>query len=525
MGRGAALAVTLPMINTISSCAGIKINASEYILKPLQPSLEDELLLTEGFNYEVLIKWGDIINSSGAKFGFNNDYIAFIPFEYNPLEGLLWVNHEYPDPVFLSQYKRGTAKTKEQVINELNSVGGSILHIKKGTAGKWQVLQDDQYNRRITGLTPIPIISDRIIENSAIATGTFGNCAGGVTPWGTILTCEENTEGYYGEVGYTSSGERIPPKGFSYYGYNQYFNYPPEHYGWVVEVNTYTGEAKKLTSMGRFAHECATVRLAANGTPVVYTGDDAENEHLYKFISDKKDSLEKGKLYVADFQNKKWQSLMIEEQPVLQKYFKDQTEILIRTREAAKLVGATPLDRPEDIEIDPLTGAIIVSATNNYTTGNFYGSLLRLMETNNDPLSMTFEPDKFLSGGPETGFACPDNLAFDKNGNLWLTTDISGLKINTEQYKAFKNNGLFYIPMSGENAGIPIQIASAPVQAELTGPYFAPDNESMFLSVQHPGELTLDIEHPTSNWPDGGNAMPKPSVVVITGEMMKDLLS
>ena len=119
----------------------------------------------------------------------------------------------------------------------------------------------------------------------------------------------------------------------------------------------------------------------------------------------------------------------------------------------------------------------MVSLTNNTTVKNYYGSILKIVEDNNDHAALTFQSDTYLAGGEETGFACPDNMAFDLAGNLWFTSDISGSKMNKEPYKAFKNNGLFLVPRSGDQAGQVIQMASAPADAELTGPWFAPDGK------------------------------------------------
>ena len=107
---------------------------------------------------------------------------------------------------------------------------------------------------------------------------------------------------------------------------------------------------------------------------MAYSGDDANDEHLYKFISSTPSSLKEGTLYVADTINGKWLPLDWEQQPVLKQQFKNQTEVLIRAREASKLLGATPLNRPEDIEIDPVSGNILISLTNNKPKNDFHGS-------------------------------------------------------------------------------------------------------------------------------------------------------
>ena len=255
-----------------------------------------------------------------------------------------------------------------------------------------------------------------------------------------------------------------------------------------------------------------------DGRLVVYTGDDSNDECLYKFIGAKPDDLKEGTLYVANTEKGEWISLDYKEQSILQEHFADQTEVLVRLREAAKLVGATPLNRPEDIEIDPLTGHVLISLTNNL------GSIMKIEEENGDKSALKFKAETYLAGREETGLACPDNMAFDPQGNLWITSDISGSAVNKEPYLPFGNNGLFLVPAAGEYKGQVLQIASAPVDAELTGPFFSPDGKTLFLSVQHPGEKGKGLDNLTSHWPAGGNNTPKPSVVAISGQALSDLM-
>lgn len=473
----------------------------------LVPGKADKLLTVQGLHSQVLIRWGDALNSKD-KFGFNNDYIAFNPLEDN--RAILWVNHEYVDPQFI----KGWERSKENIDAEMREVGGSLFEIER-SKNSWKLVKNSGYNRRLDAHTRIPFAWEGPIAGAKDALGTFGNCAGGYTPWGTVLTAEENFDYFYTD--YDRKGKEIQK---SFQGWEKaYPERSPQHYGWIVEVNPRTGEAKKLVSLGRFAHECAAVTKGKDGKIVAYSGDDTVNEHLYKFISDSTDSLEKGKLYVANFERGEWISLQIGDQPVLKKNFKNQTEIQIFTREAAKLVGATPLDRPEDIEFDPLTGNVIVSLTNNKPKGNYYGKILKIVEE--DPTSLRFKHDTFLAGGKELGFACPDNLVFDKSGNLWFTSDISDKDMHVGPYEGFGNNGLFVFLRSGELAGKVYRVAQAPIDAEFTGPCFSPDYKTLFLSVQHPGEGGSP-EKPTSHWPDGGT--PKSAVVMLSGPTLNQIV-
>ena len=188
------------------------------------------------------------------------------------------------------------------------------------------------------------------------------------------------------------------------------------------------------------------------------------------------------------------------------------------------LVGGTPTDRPEDVEINPIDGTIYIAHTNNDKHGNFHGHITRFVEANDDLASLEFDFEIFAAGGKQSGFSAPDNLTFDTQGNLWTVTDISSSKLNGGIYKHFKNNGMFVIPtipyknVKEDEVGEAYQFASAPLEAEMTGPCFTPDETTLFLSVQHPGENTEDAKKPTSMWPHRkGDTMPRPTVVAITG--------
>jgi hypothetical protein len=503
VSAGAAPATAAPAPPLAPAAAGIE--GLPFV--PIAPTEEHALVLAKGFEWHPVVRWGDVINAAGEKFGSNCDYLCFLPFEGSDDDGILWVNHESPDPQLDGGYVRGGPRTREQVVGEQKAVGGSLLRVRR-EAGAWRMVTNDPLNRRVSGETPIPIVAPRPISGSDTAIGTLGNCAGGYTPWGTILTCEENYDSYYGETLHEADGAKHEDSAL---GWENFFDRPPEHYGWVVEVEPRTGAAKKLTALGRFRHECATVRLAGDGRPVVYMGDDADSEHVYKFIAESPGSLERGTLYVANIEQGRWLPLTLAAHPSFATRFADQTELLIRAPEAAKLLGATPLGRPEDVEIDPRTGAVYIALTMFPSRGDAYGEILRIEESGGDPLSLTFAAETFLSGGIESGFACPDNLVFDRKGHLWLVSDMPG---RDGPYAPFKNNGLYYIPTDGPRAGKVHQVASAPSGAELTGPCFSPDGRTLFVSVQHPAP----------GWPDGPGTVPRSSVVAITGPALDALV-
>lgn len=484
----------------------------------LDPQTDDLFKVMDGLKFELLVKQGDKL-SAQDHFGSHNDYTAIVPKPDNT-GFILWVNHEYFNPLFIHGKDLKDEKTMDDVQKELYEVGGSLVEIKKDEEGSWSIVPDSIYNKRVHAGTLIPFSNNTEVMGRNEVMGTLANCAGGKTPWGTILTCEENYDSFYGERN-LEDGSLIPSE---YYGWEKFYDNPPEHYGWVVEVDPLLGKAKKHVSMGRCAHECATVKQLKDERCVVYTGDDSNDEHLYKMIGTNPNDLSEGKLYVANLERGKWVSLDINEQQVLKDNFKDQLDVQIHVRKAAKLVGATPLARPEDIEIDPISGHVYVALTNNKPKGDYMGEIMKIMEADDNHESLQFKHETFLAGGIETGFACPDNLVFDPKGNLWFTTDISGSAISKGPYEGLGNNALFVVLRNGERKGEILRVATAPVDAELTGISFALDSNDLFVCVQHPGSSSPDLQSLSSSWPGQTGEIPKSGIVVLNGPFMDDLL-
>jgi secreted PhoX family phosphatase len=489
--------------------------------KPIQPTSKDDVVLPAGYKYDVIAVYGDKINTAGDTFGFNADFTCFLPIDRKNDHGLLWVNHEYLGELeyYVTGYDalnadpKNNTRTAEQIKKYLYALGGSILEVKK-EEGTWKLITDSKYARRVSGLTkheltgPAASIAKEVV-------GTFANCSGGVTLWNTVLSCEENFQTVVDEC-------KLPDA---------------RHYGWIVEVDPFDPNStpKKHTALGRFSHENTAMVIAPTGQLVVYMGDDANDQYVYKYVSKGKFDpkagkansrlLEEGTLYVANFGKGKWVALDYATNEALQKavdgegkpLFTSQADVLVNCREAAKVVGGTPMDRPEDVEVHPIDGSVFIAMTNNSKHGNFYGQIVRLFETDDNHAGTEFTFEIFATGGPQSGFAAPDNMAFDSAGNLWVVTDISSSSMNAGIYKTFGNNGVFFIPTSGPNKGEAVQFASAPVGAEMTGPWFTPDEKTLFMSVQHPGENLKSYDQPTSHWPRGGNSVALPGVIAITG--------
>lgn len=480
---------------------------------PIPPSRADTVSVAKGFGSEVVLRSGDDLGN-GAWFGSDPDFTAFFPidlptrgfdlsrspFGYAPAdasssEGLLVVNHEQFDPRFVhgASWRQ---RTDEQKLRERTEVGLSISRVAHRD-GRWQLVADRGLNRRYDATTEFLLTGPAAaIDGGPRVIGTLANCSGGVTPWGTVLSCEENFQDYTSDDGYAWN-RRI---------------YGRRHYGWVVEIDPFDPGAspRKHTAMGRFRHENVAIRVARNGTVVAYMGDDRKGSCVFKFIADRKLSgdrtadmriLEKGRLFAADFANGRWLPLG------------GTAEVLVDAARAALEAGATPVDRPEDLEVHPVDGSVFIAMTNNSDHGNFHGHIVRLVD---EPAELTFEWSIFATGGPQSGFSSPDNLLFDAQGNLWMASDVSGKAVGRGIYSFQGNNSLYYFPAGTSEV---YRFASGPVECELTGPAWTPDGSTMFLSVQHPGGHSADFDTsgPASHWPDGGNSMPRGAVVAITG--------
>ncbi|OJW04433.1 MAG: hypothetical protein BGO39_11620 [Chloroflexi bacterium 54-19] len=509
---------------TVAANAGIGF-------QPITPSTADEVVLPPGFSYTVIRKWGDYV-VGGEKFGFNSDFNAYFPIDFlqggnNPNEGLLWNNHEYISQLFISNRPANVNPTFEQLANEKSVVGGSVIHVRKNASGAWEFVDDPAYNRRITAWSLIdldgPAAGTPEVWGATTVQGTLANCAGGITPWGTALSAEENFQDYgpdaaKGGYGWGKSDTD-----------DRFFN--DLHYGWIVEIDPFNKDSRpvKHTALGRFRHENATTVIGKSGHVVVYSGYDKADECVFKFISkgtynpnDRAANmklLSEGTLYAADFSKGAWVAVDRATQPKLQAAYKTQAAVLVDAGAAAKLVGATPTDRPEDIKINPADGSVFISFTNNSNHSNYFGQISRLYEAGGDHEALSFTWEVFAVGGPQkgSGFASPDNLIFDNKGNLFVFCDVSSSVAGKSIYTFAGNNGVYCIPTTGPSAGVAFQFASGPIECETTGPCFTPDFKTLFLSVQHPGEESPSLDKLTSHWPEGGTSIPKPALIAITG--------
>lgn len=536
VGIGAgALAVSAATPAAIVAAATPAAQAASMIpFTPIDADATDDITLPEGYSYQVVISRGDTFTPDGRIFGDNNDWQGWFPIDAleggnSQTEGILAINNEYFNSLFVANFTGGE-KTMEQVAAEKASVGVSHVHVRR-EGDRWVVVADSELARRWDATDPIEF-SGPAAESLGVTEviGTLGNCSGGITPWGTNLSCEENFQNYYGEDSTSESSS------YQWREVDMNDGQQPEHYGWVVETDPYTGRAVKRTAMGRFRHENVAIAIGASGKVVAYMGDDARNRATYKFISEgtydpnnreaNLNLLETGTLYAADFGAGEWIPLVWEgnedllgNPDLVDGYeIKSLGDVLTWAFPAAMALGATPTDRPEDIEVHPATGDVYIAYTNNSNHGNYHGHITRIMEDGADPESLTFDWDIFAVGGPQSGFSSPDNLAFDSNANLWMVTDISTSAQNKGIYEFHGNNSLFMFPTDPESPdyGKAFRFGVSVIDSEMCGPMFVGE-DTLFVNIQHPGENSESLEELRSNWPEGNGAVPKASTIAITG--------
>jgi secreted PhoX family phosphatase len=598
--RGAAVAMgaaaassALPLAGTPSEAADAT-GFSALRFQPVEPSEHDWVMVSPGFRTDVLLRWGDPLFPDGPafdpdrqsaeaqarQFGFNCDYVAYMPLpagSSTSTRGLLWVNHETTTGSMMFAGYDPARPTREQVEIEIAGHGGSVVEVWRGQLG-WRYSQSSPLNRRITMSTPCRIAGPAAGHDwmktgadptGTLVLGTMGNCAGGVTPWGTVLTAEENFQNNFGNLSALPTSDprqRVHAR----YGimtqlsrrawemFHPRFDAAREpnesfRFGWIVEIDPYDpgSTPTKRTALGRFRHECATTYVTTDNRVALYSGDDERFEGVYKFVTARgynpgdraanRDLLDDGTLYVAKFSDDgtgEWVPLVHGQRGLTaENGFDSQGMVATRTREAAERVGYTRMDRPEDVEVNPATGKLYVVLTSNDQRGtrnrlgpdranpraeNRAGHILEISHPNDDHTSTSFAWEVFmLCGDPKAGdvyfggydpagvsaIAVPDNLMFDNQGNMWVSTDGMESVLNMP-------DGLFGIAAEGPERGRVRRFLSVPVGGEATGPVLTPDDATLFLAVQHPGAGGT-VDQPRSHWPDGVGPA-RPTVVVVT---------
>jgi secreted PhoX family phosphatase len=596
----AAFAAGAPLLTALDAGPARASATSSLTFAELKRVYDQTHHVADGYQAAVVVRWGDSLSdgapafdpaaqtaaAQAAQFGYNCDHIGYFPLPQGSDtsdHGVLAVNNEYPDlqimfpDLVTTEDDAGKAASEEQVNIALACVGLSVVEVEK-SGGAWRMVPGSALNRRITGFTEFaisgPAAGHESMKTSADPTGTrvlgsMTNCAGGQTPWGTVLSCEEWATSYFGgdpaKTAHQAALERIGVANEDYYGaarFHDRFNVEKEpnevnRHMWVVELDPYDAAAMpvKRTALGRFGHEGAAPVVNGDGRVVVYLGDDDYFEYVYRFVSSgtydpanraaNMNLLDAGTLSVAKIEadgTLAWLPLVHGHGPLTpENGFPDQASVLIHARAAADALGATPMDRPEDIEVSPTTGRVYAVMTKNKKRKadqvdsanprpeNHWGHILELTPPAGgagvdhaadhytwDVLVLCGEPGKPEIGATFHGdtsadgwFATPDNLAVDPWGRLWVGTD--------GQNDFDLADGIFGMDVDGEGRGLPKALFACPTAAEATGPRFTPDGTTLFVSVQHPGENSENVAALTTTWPDfADGGLPRPSVVAIT---------
>ena len=564
----------------LSACATPGQSAGTSLgFKSVRANTLDQVTVAEGYDAQVLVPWGEPVGLSGeapafrwdasntaaeqaAQLGMHHDGIQYLPLPALGT-GLLVINHEYTDDGLL--HRDGMANWSADKVRKSQAAHGvSVVEISQ-TNGRWEAVRPSPYARRITANTPMrfagPAAGHALLQTAAdpqglTPLGTLNNCGSGLTPWGTVLTCEENFIGYFdGPAQPDAHGQRWGLKrggaGYRWHEHDARFDatrnpHEPNRFGWMVEIDPQDPSSVpvKRTALGRGAHEAARIVLTREGRAVVYSGEDARFEYIYKFVSRDRMQpggakanthlLDHGTLYVARFDANgqgEWLALEHGNKGLDAAHgFQDQGEVLIKSRQASDLLGATKMDRPEWIEVDP-QGWVYATLTNNTSRGigqapgvdaanpranNSMGHIIRWKESgdfdgtrfNWDHLLLAGDPQqpRLQTQGTIRGdaFACPDGLWVDTRGVLWVLTDIASNTIAKAEMAGLGHNALLAVePRTGEVR----RFLVGPAGCEITGMTGTPDGTTVFVNIQHPGESPSERSDPQqprqySNWPD-----------------------
>jgi secreted PhoX family phosphatase len=598
------------------------LQASEQQSTYRELAVEDRLTVPEGFQSQLLAAWGDRLGDS--RFGFNNDHLGFV--QHAPDLASMTVNFEYisavpwvqgfaevvgrPLPfaalVTALQSSDGVVDCTalpagDRLLQQIRTVadeamtdlGIGVMTLQRDGQGQWERAQAPQ-DRRITGISGLNEPDQQLLSTGPASAvfrasnrqgyddglgdrivGTFANCGGGTTPWGTVLSAEENFQSQVPEPVYADGSAAAPSerpfvcKDGKLGGLGNVYGLAGNKYGWMVEVDPTSADqsAVKHTALGRFRHEAVAVRAEAGKPLQVYSGCDRRGGHLYRFVSaervetvqDKRNSrlFEAGELQVARFRadgSGEWLAVtpdavidpfrpsrfsdadlgcpvelphrdrsqagaeLFREDAAVEDYCRRfatlsdlyrgegealQGAILVDAHLAASAIGATPTARPEDTKIDPISGDLLIAFTSG-SPGNTGGAdpavfkgpdgqsswangwVMRLSESGENDFTWRMAVTGGTPWAGGLGFTNPDNVALDRKGNLWIVTDRS---MRASAGDVFGNNSCWFVPRSGNGEEQAACFATGPMECEVTGVCLDQAEASLFLAVQHPGEV------------------------------------
>lgn len=575
-GSGAAVMGTSMLKGTTAMAS--QTDRFAFVQLPMQT--DGTVHVPEGYSWDVLVRWGDPLFSdapafdaakgvpvagSDRVFGENTDGMELYHIDGHEV---IAVNSEYANrKINLPHAEDGVPTSADDVTLLQNLQGVTVFELAQGDDG-WSVVVDSPFNRRITHNSPMsidgPAAGHDLLKTAAdpsgtMSLGTMNNCGAGRTPWGTYLTCEENFNGYFGATGdmptdevtaagYTRYGVGSDGWGYDYHKWDARFDVSqnpnePHRVGYIVEIDPSDASSTpvKHTALGRFKHENAAYALAPDGRLIIYMGDDERGEFMYKWLSrdlyvpggDTSTLLSEGQLHAAKFNDDmsgEWVALTPAATGMTE------AEISIFTRTAASAVGATTMDRPEWVAVNPRAVEAYCCLTNNKNRGvkpnaggddtsangpnprdaNNFGQIVRWRPAGDNHASNTFDWDLYVMAGNPTNqeglyagssnvnagnmFNSPDGMQFDSTGIVWIQTD--GKDNNEDEFEGMGNNQMLAgDPVTGEIR----RFLTGPTGAEVTGLTWSTDRRTMFVGIQHPG----------SPFPDGESSLPRSAIVTV----------
>jgi len=562
--------------------------ANGLAFEPVAASTDDAIAVPKGFKADVLVRWGDPLWTQGVDFdhasrgtgatqalAFGDNTDGMETFTTADGRTILAINNEYTNrAIIYGNRDSKRPETADDVMKGKAAHGVSVIEVAE-QGGRWGVVVDSPYNRRITADTPVeltgPAAGHDLLKTAFDPTGTrslgtWNNCGSGKTPWGTYLTCEENFNGYFSSSEAVQDQKPIAlPEGFSRYGIgpkdwgygwamaDERFDiakHPnePHRAGYIVEIDPLdpTSTPKKHTALGRFKHENAELVVADNGQVVVYLGDDERGEFLYRYVSNGKyaeggntdDLLVDGKLYVAKFSEDgkgEWIALTPESTGM------DEALIRIHTRQAGSAVGATTMDRPEWVAANPMMAEVYCCLTNNKNRGvkpnaggdetpafgpnprakNNYGQIVRWRPAGGDHTAAGFDWDLFVMAGNPTvhndAYAGTGNVTAD---NMFNSPD--GLRFDSQGGLWIQTDGNYSNAKDFAGMGNNQMLFADPESGQIRRFLVGPKECEITGLTWSPDRKTMfvGIQHPGekggSHWPEGGDAVPRSAIVAIT---------
>ena len=441
-------------IAAASPALSMSVRADDSPLGPLRADPDEILDLPDEFHYKIVSTAGGRM-SDGLLVPSAHDGMAAFPGDDG--RTILVCNHELGPAYFDRSGLGASFEALPQAIREkIYDAGGGKT---PGTGGTTTTV----YN---------PGTGETEQQHRSLA-GTELNCAGGPTPWGSWLSCEECFESPGKDIGVGNIVYRDRP------------------HGYVFEVSAYEQglvEPRPIKAMGKFEHEAAAVHKASG---VVYMTEDKHHSLFYRFIPDVPGKLHEGG---------RLQALAIDGQPSARTHNWSGTPT-VRPREAMPTHwidlddvdsekdnlrlrgasgGAATFARGEGLCVAGDEFAFTCTIGGPARLGQIFSYRPSPFEATPDELDMPGSLTLLAEARNDSLIRNADNLTMAPWGDLVVCEDTAsqcglvGIRPDGSQYQLANN---------------------AYTNSELAGVCFSPDGKTLFVNIQYPG-MTLAITGP-----------------------------